>query len=242
MSLLALISSALVLGIVGSLHCLGMCGPLAITLPLAHSTTATKFAHITLYNLGRAFTYALFGIIVGSLGWAISLSKYQSQISIALGLMIFIFLIGKYFFNLQVKTIWVPLSAINKLFTFSKNINTKPLTFFIRGVANGLLPCGLVYTALITASVWADITYSSLFMFVFGMGTWPLMTIYILFGQKILTKLNFNAQRLTNAMIILVGILLIIRGLNLGIPYLSPDLSNGNCHNSCCTKSIKAIQ
>ena len=79
---MAILISALVLGLMGSFHCAGMCGPIAIALPLQGNTTGQKIFGGTLYNVGRTVTYGLMGAIFGLLGQGIVMIGFQQKISV----------------------------------------------------------------------------------------------------------------------------------------------------------------
>lgn len=213
--------TALILGFAGSLHCVGMCGPIVLALP--HTSQNTKmhfYFRSLLYNIGRATTYLVLGLTFGALGQIISLAGFQAALSISLGLIILI-------------SLFLPLSQSLSLLTSSslwrntlgKLFKKKSLSAFLGiGLLNGLLPCGLVYTALAGAIASGDSWYAGQFMLVFGLGTIPVLIGVSVFGNATRINLKGLIKRALPVMIISLGILLILRGLSLGIPYISPDL------------------
>ena len=219
----ALFISAFILGALGSIHCVGMCGPIALSLPVVNKGKNSKFISVFLYNSGRVITYSFFGLLFGIIGRTFALFGYQQWLSIGLGAIIILFLLlpakSKVFerTNLVVHFFYKVRAALAKLFA---QRNYKSL-FFI-GLLNGLLPCGLVYMSVAGAVATASVIKSSLFMASFGLGTFPMMLSASFFGSFI----NMTARQKIRAaypyLMFLIACLLIIRGLGLGIPYLSP--------------------
>lgn len=218
--------SGLALGFLGSLHCIGMCGPIALALPSQGSSKLAFYFGRILYNLGRVVTYSIMGLLIGLVGQKINLAGYQQIVSIILGGLILIAVllpakIKNYFTQLAfIKFITKKLqSSIGALLRKS---NTSSL--FAIGVLNGFLPCGFVYVALAGAVALGDPEKSILFMALFGMGTIPAMfsasIVTSLFGQNFRRKI----YRAVPIFASVLAVVFILRGLNLGIPYLSPKL------------------
>jgi sulfite exporter TauE/SafE len=221
--------TAILLGLTGSLHCVGMCGPIALALPVAGESPLRKTLLIFLYNLGRSITYSVLGIAAGLVGLGIVLSGYQQLLSISMGVLI----ISSAFFPFLIKLpivspflTWLRTSMHALFRTKAK----KDILLF--GILNGLLPCGMVYMALAIAVATGNMLQGALFMFVFGLGTFPLMMILPLTGGLITGKVRVKLRRLVPAITVCMGLLLLLRGLNLGIPYVSPRL-HGNEMQTC---------
>ncbi len=216
--------AALLLGLMGSLHCIGMCGPIAFMLPVDRTNNYKKFGQIFIYHFGRLLAYGSIGLVFGLLGKGLYIFGMQQKLSIATGiLMILIVLIpyktfSKY--NLS-KPIYRLMSRVkNRL---GQELKKKsPDTFLTIGFLNGFLPCGLVYMALFGAVAMGNPAEGSLYMLLFGAGTIPLMTATIYFSEFLKGAARKKAQRLIPVFVILIGVLFILRGLGLGIPYLSP--------------------
>ncbi len=223
--------AAIALGFLGSFHCVGMCGPIALALPVHNKPPLLKFILIILYNLGRILTYALFGLVAGIVGNSLAMAGFQQALSVTIGLVLLTSVVFSVKNNLSGYGffIWIK-SKLSHL--FSKD--TKP-SLFIIGLLNGFLPCGLVYAGIAAATATADLLKGTLFMTFFGIGTVPLMFAIPLIGGSI--SLSFrNAIRKTTPIIITVmALVLILRGLNLGIPYLSPQISEEEVN--CCHKN-----
>ncbi|MEX2606359.1 MAG: sulfite exporter TauE/SafE family protein [Kiritimatiellia bacterium] len=229
MMTLASIGSALALGLAGSLHCLGMCGPLALALPAnREATKAQRALGRLLYNLGRAVTYAGMGIFAGLFGRVLQVAGFQQALSIVLGVL----LMATVFLNTRHMPEWV----LNRFYRPVQRGLGRILKrgsyagLFQTGLLNGLLPCGLVYAALAAASLQAGPVQGSLYMFLFGLGTLPLMFALSLGGLRLHSpQFQPVLNRLIPVVTFTVAVLLILRGLSLGIPYISPVLSSGSC-------------
>jgi len=219
--------TAFLLGLVGSAHCAGMCGPLALALPATGSTRTTFLAGRLLYNAGRLVTYAALGAIFGLLGQSFALAGFQRWISLAAGVVILLSLLVSSRFTVGLPAI----TAVGWLKTsFSQLLQKRSLaSVFLLGLLNGLLPCGLVYAAVAGATAIGSFVGGALAMLVFGLGTVPMMLGFSLLGPRLHTVLRFRLQRFIPASLAIVGVLLVLRGLALGIPYLSPA-STAACH------------
>jgi sulfite exporter TauE/SafE len=219
--------TAFLLGLVGSAHCAGMCGPLALALPATGNTRATFLAGRVLYNVGRLVTYAGLGAAFGLIGQTFALAGFQRWISLAAGTAILVGLFASSRFALGLPAI----TAVDWLkSSFGRLLQRRSLaSVFLLGLLNGLLPCGLVYAAVAGATAIGSFVGGALAMLVFGLGTVPMMLGFSLLGPRLHTVLRFRLQRFIPASLAIVGVLLVLRGLALGIPYLSPA-STAACH------------
>ena len=229
--------SAIIFGLLGSFHCVGMCGPIAFMLPIDRQNNAKGFLQILSYHFGRLLSYSLIGLLFGFLGKGFYFFGFQQQLSIIVGLsMILVNIFPRFFSKVNLS------KGISKLIFKVKNALGKELknkrndTFFTIGFLNGFLPCGLVYMAIFGALATTNAFSGSLYMFLFGLGTIPLMTSVVYLGN--FTKGNFRKkiQKTIPIVVVLIGVLFVLRGLGLGIPYVSPapvvDLvsANSSCH------------
>jgi len=216
--------AALMTGLVGSLHCIGMCGPIAVALPLGNKSWFHKFFGSIIYNTGRVATYALLGVIFGLLGQGIEMAGLQQWASIGLGIVLILSVlfpvlfkgrvnIDRFFFGFAGKLI----GRFRKLFS----ISSYP-SLLVIGLLNGLLPCGLVYVAIAGAINTNDIVSGAIYMIIFGVGTIPIMASIPVVGNLIGTNIRKRFKGVVSAFIIILGIIFILRGLSLGIPYISP--------------------
>lgn len=229
----------IILGLVSSLHCVGMCGPIAIMIPNVMSgeqaSTLQKIRNILLYNLGRILTYMVYGFIFGLIGKSFAWFGRQQQISIALGVLI---LIGLIIAQLTGNRTNIPFihsifSRIRKGFSVLIGKRNASSLFGI-GLLNGLLPCGMVYLAIAGAVASGTAGEGALFMGLFGLGTIPAMASLSYFGNLLKPSVRQYARKLLPAMMFLMAILLIVRGMNLGIPFLSPELENTQANPVSC--------
>lgn len=230
------------IGLIGSLHCIGMCGPIAVALPLNQHNWHSKITGGLLYNLGRTATYAVMGLVFGLIGQGIHLAGFQRWTSILLGIALIVSVVFPAFFSqkLNLTNLFSGYAGrlINRLRRlFSQRSYTSLLLI---GLLNGLLPCGLVYVAIAGAITSPGILQGALFMALFGLGTLPLMLAVSLGGNWISTAWRARMRRLVPAFVVVLGLLFILRGLSLGIPYISPKAEKLELHQnpsqsgSCC--------
>ncbi len=230
--------AALFLGIISSLHCIGMCGPIALLLPVDRANTSLKALQIVLYHLGRLTAYGVLGLVFGLLGRGFYLAGMQQQLSIAVGiLMIAIALIpekvfARYNFSQPVyRVIAVVKSHLGQQFK-----RKSPDALFTIGLLNGFLPCGMVYAALFGALAMPRLTESVSYMLLYGLGTMPLMSLVVYAQSWITVPVRQRLQQLIPVVAVGIGVLFIVRGMGLGIPYISPTTTSlwvqaqANCH------------
>tara|TARA_R110002072_G_scaffold172324_8_gene326397 strand:+ start:8974 stop:9675 length:702 start_codon:yes stop_codon:yes gene_type:complete len=216
--------SALIFGLLGSLHCVGMCGPIAFMLPVEHKKPLKKFFQITSYHTGRLFAYALIGLVFGILGKSFSLFGLQQQLSIAVGVLMILAVVlpNKRFQKTNVSAFFYKfIGKIKQNLGASLKKKTAD-TFLTIGFLNGFLPCGLVYIAVFAALAAGSLMQSSLYMVFFGLGTIPLMTVAIYAGSFLKGVNRQKIQKAIPVFVVIIGVFFILRGMGLGIPYLSP--------------------
>lgn len=215
--------TGLTIGIIGSFHCVGMCGPLALALPVNKEGHAWKpVAAIMAYNLGRVTTYFCLGILFGIIGKSFALVGYQQALSIVTGVLLLMVLL----FGNKLRTNIPVIAAFhhwlkNRLFVLLRKPQRLPV-FYLTGLVNGLLPCGLVYLAIASAITTGTAINGGVVMLGFGLGTIPLMVVLMVAGTFVSVALRSRIRRLVPYFAALVACVLILRGLNLGIPYISP--------------------
>ncbi len=219
--------TAFTIGLLGSLHCIGMCGPIAFALPLKRDSQAAVVSGSLLYNFGRLFTYFIIGCLFGLLGKGFALAGYQQALSIIVG-------VG------MIMSIALPMVHRNKMHNLpglnswlgrvkgnlGKRLGrTSHFNLWIIGLLNGLLPCGLVYMGVAGSLAMATPFDGGIFMLSFGAGTLPLMLTVSILGNKISINLRSKVRKAIPVFVFFIGCLFILRGLNLGIPYLSPKIN-----------------
>lgn len=231
----------LTIGLVGSLHCIGMCGPIVVALPLKKHNLASKISGAVLYNLGRVITYSVLGILFGLLGKGIHMAGFQQWTSILLGVAMIISVLFPFVFREKITLGNLFSGFASRLIVRLKKLFSDRSFFslFMIGLLNGLLPCGLVYVAIAGAINSGTVWSGALFMAMFGVGTIPLLLIATLASDAIGQRVRLKFQKIVPAFIVLLGILFILRGLSLGIPYLSPTSEKLVPHEmvekgSCC--------
>lgn len=214
--------TAVILGFLGSFHCVGMCGPIALAIGGANKN---KFlGNKILYHIGRSITYSLLGLIVGVLGFSLSLAGVQQGLSIGMGILILLFALN---FKKSEQFLSVPiLSGVVKwvrknLGNYLKSGNSS--AYFFTGMINGLLPCGMVYMALVAALALQSPLLGAAYMFFFGIGTVPMLLFLMVSGSLFSVPIREKFQSAIPYLGVMIGILFIFRGLGLGL-HGSPDL------------------
>ena len=234
------ISTALMLGLAGSLHCVGMCGPIALALPRADGAAPTTLiGGRLLYNLGRTLTYAAMGSVFGLFGQTLMVAGWQRALSISAGILILLYLLstwlgrGRWSLESAALRFVAPVQkALGRLLRQSSGGGLLTI-----GLLNGLLPCGLVYVALAGAAATGSAPGGAAFMAVFGLGTIPMMLAISLLGPSIYGRFRGRFQVVIPVVLGLMAVLFILRGLELGIPYVSPNLTaqvEKNAEPACC--------
>lgn len=233
MDVAQIISMAFVMGLIGSFHCLGMCGPIAMALPIGYRTNSGRLAGGVIYNLGRVFTYSFLGLILGLAGGFLISSKIQNVVSIVFGALIVIYLLlpSKTKTALKISPNQALLIRLRKQIAKFLYIENNSSLFGI-GMLNGLLPCGMIYLALTSSFLAGSAVKGSLFMFSFGMGTFPVMLAAVFFGSFVNQHIRSKLRKLVPVFLFFMAALLIVRGMNLGIPYLSPSLPTPHSPNA----------
>lgn len=236
----ALFLVAFMIGIAGSFHCVGMCGPLALSLPLNNNSFASKLTGTLMYNAGRIVTYCVFGLLFGLIGHTAALFGFQQWLSIGAGFFILLLIVVPKKYKMQASAVnytngffILVRSKLGSLFTKKSNSS-----LFVIGLLNGLLPCGLVYMAVAGAIAAGDLSGSILFMAAFGLGTLPVMWSIAFFGNYMGVSLRQQIRRAYPYMMAVMACLLIVRGMGLGIPYVSPKMNvNTEQVQGCCSKT-----
>ncbi|MBK6347862.1 MAG: sulfite exporter TauE/SafE family protein [Bacteroidales bacterium] len=216
--------TAFLVGLVGSAHCAGMCGPIALALPLRSDNWTRRVAGGLIYNTGRVLTYMILGFIFGLLGKGLHMAGFQLWTSVVVGTLMISFVVIPLLFRKlpSVDNLFEGFSArlmggFRKLFS-----NSSYTSLFGIGLLNGILPCGLVYVAVAGALNTGDVVQGMLYMALFGAGTIPVMLAVSLAGTMISLKLRVLINKMSPYVIVILGVLIILRGLSLGIPYISP--------------------
>ncbi|WP_298121445.1 sulfite exporter TauE/SafE family protein [Flavobacterium sp.] len=230
--------TALLFGLISSFHCIGMCGPIAMMLPVNHKNQSIKALQILTYHLGRLSAYATLGLLFGFLGKGFYLAGLQQTMSIVVGVMMIIIAIvpekifAKYNFS---KPIYKLISKVKS--TLGSQFKRKsPDALFTIGLLNGFLPCGMVYAALFGAIAMQNELMGVSYMLLYGIGTIPLMSAVVYASNFLSFPIRGKIQKAIPVVTVVIGTLFILRGMGLDIDYVSPsnlDLfvqANANCH------------
>jgi len=219
--------SAFFFGLISSFHCVGMCGPIAMMLPVDRSSEAKKVLQILLYHFGRLTAYGSLGLVFGLLGKGLYLAGMQQQLSIFVGFfMILIVVIPekifmKYNFSKPVfKIISNVKSGLGK--QFKKKSNS---ALFTIGLLNGFLPCGLVYAALFGALAMQNMSLGVLYMVLYGLGTIPMLSATVYVSNFLSFNFRNKLQKAIPFVAVFIGVLFILRGIGLG-NFISPGSMN----------------
>jgi len=229
--------AAISLGFLGSFHCIGMCGPIALSIPVKRNTRWSFFGGSLVYNSGRMLSYAAMGLLFGLVGQGFAIAGWQSALSIALGVLILVLLFLPAGLVRKVSPLqWFTRlrAALQKLF----GVHTTR-SLLIIGLLNGLLPCGLVYMGIAGALATGGALQGALFMAAFGLGTFPAMLAVGMARNHISIRMRERIRKAMPVFIAGMALLLILRGMGLGIPYLSPSIEKNSCggmHHQCCNK------
>ncbi len=225
---IALIISALGLGFASGFHCIGMCGPIALSLGLTKKQATNYYLQNLTYQFGRIVTYSFLGAILGIVGKGFQMAGFQQYLTIGVGILLIFMAI----FSFGGKDFASKIPFLSK-FLLKVKMNLGKLlqkadyrSRFSTGILNGFLPCGMVYMALTASLASGGIWQSATFMALFGLGTLPFMFAIVLVGNLMTTAFRIKILKFVPVMMIVLGGLFILRGLELGIPYISPP------HNS----------
>lgn len=227
-------TTALLLGFAGSLHCVGMCGPLLLALPLDAAGKLQVVRQMLVYHSGRILTYAALGVLFGLVGQGLAIAGFQKILSISAG----IFMLGMAFMAWRFERLvtalpgfgafsqWVK-TSIGKMLRSNPNSST-----FSMGLLNGLLPCGMVYAALAGAIATTGGAEGGLFMGVFGLGTLPLLLVVSVFRGSFSSSMRQKIRVAQPILIGIVGLLLLQRGLNLDLSLFESAVPKAgmDCH------------
>lgn len=232
-----------ILGLMGSLHCAGMCGPIALSLPIQGNSLSKKVIGGSLYNTGRVLMYGIMGLLFGLIGQGFVFIGFQQWISIVIGIsMIASVIIPALFHTIHISFASsfsnLVRSHIQSFFT----MRTKTGIFML-GAVNALLPCGFVYLAIAGSIGTGNAIIGMFFMILFGIGTLPMMLTISIAGNLMSTKIRMTIQKKIPILVIIIGIFFILRGLSLGIPFLSPPIEKMNpqiqMENTSTTQGIQ---
>nr|WP_298173533.1 sulfite exporter TauE/SafE family protein [uncultured Pseudomonas sp.] len=212
LELAPLLLSALILGLLGGGHCLGMCGGLmsALTLAIPAEQRAQRFQLLLAYNLGRIFSYAAAGLLLGLAGWALNNSPAAMLLRIIAALLLIamgLYLAGWWSGLTRIEALgrglWRYIQPLTRRFM---PVTNWPRALILGGLW-GWLPCGLVYSTLLWASSQGNALDSAALMLAFGLGTLPVLLATGMAAERLSALLRERGVRMAG------GILVILFGL-----------------------------
>lgn len=207
-------------GLFGSLHCVGMCGPIALALPLSKENQQKLFFNNVRYNLGRIITYSILGIFIGLIGEGFGMAGLQKGLSVIIGLSLLLVVL----FSVNVEKQFIQIPLFSRLYFWLKIQLAKflkkatPASVFSFGLLNGLLPCGLVYVGLAGALTTGSPIQGAIYMALFGLGTFPLMFLTVLLGNKVSVPVKATLRKGYPAFLSLLALWFIYRGVYFYLP------------------------
>lgn len=213
---------ALNMGILGSLHCIGMCGPLSL-MHIAGKKNSSNFSlytHALSYQMGRSLSYAMLGLIFGLVGSAFAWVGLQKVISVSLGIALILLAIFSSARLAKIESLGVFKTWNRWLMGLMQKYGGQwgNKNSWIAGSINGLVPCGLVYFALASSMATENALEGAIFMWIFGMGTLPAMAAFTILGNRLRNKIKLSYQYILPVLAICSGVILIWRGLEINVP------------------------
>lgn len=209
---------AISMGLISSFHCVGMCGPIALALPVHKGTR--QIAGVLTYNAGRALTYAIFGIAMGSLGASLAWLGMLRYASMAVGVALLAYVLwpSRLGQQLHMPLFWQ--KTINhlrqKMGLYLKRADLRGM--LLLGMLNGAIPCGMVYMALVSSVATGSTWGGGAFMALFGLGTMPAMLALGIAKQQFTPALRTRIRKLTPLLVAIAGIWLVARGAMTSYP------------------------
>ncbi|MBL0320823.1 MAG: sulfite exporter TauE/SafE family protein [Ignavibacteria bacterium] len=224
------------LGLAGSLHCAGMCGPIAMSLPSAGGRGVRRLAEKSIYQVGRIATYATLGLIVGLGASVFDLAGYGRVASITAGVLMIITAVLQLVWHKNLLPSGPVLRVTAPVRTWLGGLLQKRSMLALGGIGvlNGLLPCGLVTSALLGSAATADPVGGMTFMSFFGLGTLPMMLSIALGGALLTDRMRTSMRVAMPVVALIVGSIVMLRGMALDIPYLSPPEAKPASNVHCC--------
>jgi uncharacterized protein len=229
------LAGGLLLGLLSSFHCVGMCGPLAMALPVRHLPRAKQLFASTLYHTGRVITYTLAGALFGLAGRGVYMAGFQQWFSMSIGMVLLLTALLYGIFHWSYMPSWLHSFYLKIQQLMTRLLHWRGYTgFLLLGMANGLLPCGMVYLAIAGALTASSVIQGILFMCAFGIGTLPAMIALSFFGVRIRLSHRQLIKKWMPYAIAGIACLFLLRGMNLGIPFLSPVLPQAPAQAVSC--------
>jgi sulfite exporter TauE/SafE len=203
------------MAVVGSAHCLAMCGPLAlIGAGRVQSQESRTSANALLYHFGRIATYLLLGAVAGLAGSVVAGTGWRNVLSIVAGAGLIVSASGLAQWVTRGRLPRLTTRLVNRFGAASRALRPgHPARAFLLGAGNGLLPCGLLYAALGAAAGLGSLQAAMTFVAGFGLGTLPVFGLLLSLAHRLAPHVPVRMRRASPIAVALVGLLLIVRGL-----------------------------
>lgn len=236
--MIAIAATGFLLGIAGSMHCAGMCGPLVMALPVHSDARVGRILDRIVYNVARVATYGAMGALVGFGAGAFDLVGYGRIASLVAGALMVITAVAQLLWHMNIlPTAWVHRRITPLRSAALSAAKDRPRSgMVLLGVVNGLLPCGLITSALVGSAVGGDVLSGAVFMMSFGLGTAPMILALSFGASELRQRLGLRLGLVLPLIAILVGGLVMLRGMALGIPYVSPSHATHHSQAACCAE------
>lgn len=230
--------SGFLIGLAGSMHCAGMCGPIALALPSGENSTRSQYLFGRLaYQFGRIMMYALLGAVVGLGTGAVALAGYERIISVTAGSLMIIAAMMQLLWHRSIVSsgpiLRLTAPVRSTLGTLLKRRSVSAM--FGLGAVNGLLPCGLVLAAIFGSAATTSPLDGAIFMSSFGLGTLPVMSVLSMGGGWLTSKLKGKYRLAMPLLALMLGGVIVLRGMGLGIPLISPTPPVEEHKAECCS-------
>jgi uncharacterized protein len=224
-------AAAFIMGLAGSLHCLAMCGPIFAAVSGFYTQPKEYFRPLLLHHFGKIVSYASIGLFMGFIGQGISLVVFQNTLMLACGILLL-------FVAVSGMAKWTVMDQLNAKITYamSRILGKNRGGGFLLGLINGWVPCGLVYAAAIGATATQSIIEGAGFMLFFGLGTIPILSLAGFSRWMIKLKRVPNLAIWKQIPALILGLIFFLKGLGLGIPFISPDLGSHESSKNCCAR------
>lgn len=223
---------AFTFGLLSSLHCLAMCGPLQAVV-MGQWLQSKRRGNWLLYHAGRLGMYLLMALVVSFIGHSFGIPDLQGSFTIIAGLLLIFGYFGIKALKWDRKSLALFGPVLGKMQQKIRG-RKNPLWYTMSGALNGLLPCGMVYAALVPTLGLELRTDALLYMLAFGLGTLPLLLGFNFFSNALLLRFGPYFNRLIPLSIVLIGTLLILRGMELDIPFISPEMPQAGASTETC--------
>jgi uncharacterized protein len=229
--------TALIMGLLGSVHCAAMCGPLI----MAFGQTTKSMFYKLLQQFGRIIGYGFLGLLMGSISDSATLFNFEQKLSLIIGILIIVFTLFS-FFKKSFNNVFTG-SLVTKIQSLAlQNTKLPWLRFLLLGLINSLLPCGLLFLALGTSLTMESWEKSVAFMLLFGLGTVPSLVLLLVFGNQLSQRFASFQSKVIPSLSLIVGIMMVLRGIGLGIPYLSPKMNTETNTPECCKHKTECVK